>query len=81
MKLRGGKRYATKRVTPGGKDPGEPYVIEIVEVYMRIRGKKHSSSYSIAKHGTRGANDLADAWLEKKRAEAKTTAGRSCDSR
>ncbi len=68
MKARGGKRYRTKKVTPGGRRPREPYTIEVVEVYIRIGGKKHSSTYSIAKHGVFGANELADRWLERKRA-------------
>ncbi len=70
MKARGGKRYRTKKVTPGGSRPREPYLIEVVEVYMRISGKKHSSTYSIAKHGVVGANERADKWLERMRAKA-----------
>ncbi len=70
MQKRGGKRVARKKVTPGGNSGREPYWIQVVEVYMRIGGTKHSSSYSIAKHGTVGAHRLADAWLVKKRAEA-----------
>jgi len=68
-KKRGGKRYARKKVYPGGAKR-LPYEIEIVEVYVKIDGKKHSSSYSIARHGVREANRLADAWLAEKRALA-----------
>ncbi len=70
LKARGGKRYRTNKVTPGGSRPREPYLIEVVEVYMRIEGKKHSSTYSIATHGLVGAHALADKWLELMRAKA-----------
>ncbi len=63
-KVRGGKRYGKKWVTPRGRDR---YQVEIVECYMRIGGRKHSTSYSIAKHGVAGANAKADIWLVKKR--------------
>ncbi len=68
---RGGKRYGTKKVYSRGRDP---YMIEIVECYMRFGGKKHSTSYSIKKHGVAGANAKADAWLTAKRYQAERLA-------
>ena len=67
-KLRGGKRRTTKNLHPGGG--GEPYPVEVIEVYMKIKGKAYGSSYSIRRHGARKANRLADAWLGRHRALA-----------
>jgi hypothetical protein len=67
-KLRGGKRHTFKNLHPGGG--GEPYPVEVIEVYMKIKGKAYGSSYSIRRHGVRKANQLADDWLEGHRALA-----------
>lgn len=75
MTQRGGKRYGQKKVTPGGDAGRSPYFIEIVECQIRISGRRHSTSYSIPRHGVVVANAKADAWLARKCAEADETAG------
>ena len=72
-KKRGGKRYGTKIVTPGGGSTKPAYPIEIVEVQIMYGGKRRSTSYSINRHGVKKANQLADAWLTKHRALAAAT--------
>jgi hypothetical protein len=65
-RVRGGKRRCFRNQHPGGG--GEPYRVEVIEVYMRFRGKSYRSSYSISRHGIMKANQLANDWLEWHRA-------------
>lgn len=67
-KLRGGKRRAAKLRRP--RSGGQAYRDDVIEVYMKVNGKKYGSSYSVEKHGVRKADRMADEWLERMRAWA-----------